>query len=193
MLRIAHEALTFDDVLLLPDYSEKLATDVSLQSRLTNAIQINIPLLSSAMDTVTESRLAIALAQAGGIGIIHKNMTAEEQAKEVRAVKKFESGVVRDPITIDAKASIRDLLDIKLQHNISGVPVVENGDLVGIVTSRDVRYQTNMDATVGSIMTPREKLVTVKEGTDPEDVKRCCTKTALRKCWLSTKNLSCAA
>ena len=158
-------------MLLLSDYSDKVATEVSLHSRLTKSIQINIPLLSSAMDTVTESGLAIALAQAGGIGIIHKNMTAEEQAKEVRAVKKFESGVVRDPITIDAHASISDLLDIKLQHNISGVPVVENGDLVGIVTSRDVRYQTNLDAAVGSIMTPRDKLVTVKEGTDPEDVK----------------------
>lgn len=171
MLRIAHEALTFDDVLLLPDYSEMVATDVNMQSKLTKTIQMNIPLMSSAMDTVTESRLAIALAQAGGIGIVHKNMTIEQQAKEVRAVKKFESGVVRDPIVIDAKASIKELLDIKLQHNISGVPVVSNGDLVGIVTSRDVRYEDNMSALIETIMTPREKLVTVKEGTDPEEVK----------------------
>lgn len=171
MLRIAQQALTFDDVLLLPDYSENVATDVNLQSRLTNSIELNIPLLSSAMDTVTEARLAIALAQAGGVGIIHKNMTVEQQAREVRAVKKFESGVVRDPVTIESSATIQDLLDIKLQHNISGVPVIENGDLVGIVTSRDVRYQTDMMATIGNIMTPRDKLVTVKEGTDPEQVK----------------------
>ena len=135
MPRIAHEALTFDDVLLLPDYSEMLATGVSMQTRLTRKISLNIPLLSSAMDTVTESRLAIALAQEGGIGMIHKNMSVEQQAKEVRAVKKFESGVVRDPITIDADGTIRELLDIKLQHNISGVPVMEQGMLVGIVTS----------------------------------------------------------
>lgn len=172
MLRIAQQALTFDDVLLLPDYSENVATEVSLQSRLTNAIELNIPLLSSAMDTVTEASLAIALAQAGGVGIIHKNMSVEQQAREVRSVKKFESGVVRDPVTIESNATIRDLLDIKLQHNISGVPVIENGDLVGIVTSRDVRYETNMDAIVGNIMTPRDKLVTVREGTDPEKVKQ---------------------
>ncbi|MGB5325723.1 MAG: IMP dehydrogenase [Pseudomonadales bacterium] len=172
MPRIAHEALTFDDVLLLPDYSEMIATTVSLQSRLTREIQVNIPLLSSAMDTVTESGLAIALAQSGGVGIIHKNMSVEQQAREVRAVKKFESGVVRDPITIDASATIRELLDIKLQHNISGVPVMKNGALVGIVTSRDVRYETSMDAPIANIMTPRERLVTVLEGTDPEEVKK---------------------
>ncbi|MBT8139482.1 MAG: IMP dehydrogenase [Gammaproteobacteria bacterium] len=171
MPRIAHEALTFDDVLLLPDYSEMLATTASLQSRLTREIQVNIPLLSSAMDTVTESRLAIALAQSGGVGIIHKNMSVEDQAREVRAVKKFESGVVRDPITIEADATIRELLDIKLQHNISGVPVMENGTLVGIVTSRDVRYENNMNAKIVNIMTPRDRLVTVLEGTDPEEVK----------------------
>lgn len=172
MPRIAQEALTFDDVLLLPDYSELLATGASLQTRLTNSLQLNIPLLSSAMDTVTETRLAIALAQEGGIGIIHKNMSIEEQARQVKAVKKFESGVVRDPITIDANATIKELLDIKLQHNISGVPVMENDNLVGIVTSRDVRYETNMEQVIANIMTPREKLVTVKEGTDPEEVKK---------------------
>lgn len=172
MVRIAHDALTFDDVLLLPAYSSYVARDVQLQTRLTKQVDLNIPLLSSAMDTVTESRLAIALAQAGGLGIIHKNMSVEEHAREVRAVKKFESGVVKDPVTIDASASIRELLEIKLQHNISGVPVLEGGKLVGIVTSRDVRYETNMDAEIKRIMTPKERLVTVKEGTDPEQVKQ---------------------
>lgn len=169
--RIAHEALTFDDVLLLPDYSEHVARDVSLQTRLTKGINLNIPLLSSAMDTVTESRLAIALAQAGGLGIIHKNMSVEDHAKQVRAVKKFESGVVKDPVTISSDATIRELLQIKLQYNISGVPVMENGKLVGIVTRRDVRYEKNMDASIRDIMTPKERLVTVKEGTAPEVVK----------------------
>lgn len=172
MTRIAYEALTFDDVLLLPDYSEVVATDVTVSTKLTQSIQLNIPLLSSAMDTVTESRLAIALAQEGGIGIIHKNMTVEEQAKEVRAVKKFESGVVRDPITIESSATIQELLDIKAQYNISGVPVLDGGDLVGIVTSRDVRYETNMNAPISSIMTRKENLVTVVEGSDPEQVKQ---------------------
>lgn len=171
MLRIAHEALTFDDVLLLPDYSEHVARDVKLTTRLTNSISLNIPLLSSAMDTVTESRLAIALAQAGGLGIIHKNMSVADQAKQVRAVKKFESGVVKDPVTIQASGTISELLQIKLQHNISGVPVLEDGQLVGIVTSRDVRYETNMDAKIKDIMTPKDRLVTVKEGTAPEIVK----------------------
>ena len=171
MPRIAYEALTFDDVLLLPDYSEIVARDVNMQTKLTNKIHLNIPLVSSAMDTVTESRLAIALAQAGGIGIVHKNMSVDEQAREVRAVKKFESGVVRDPITIEADALVSELLEIKQQHNISGVPVLKNGDLVGIVTSRDVRYEADHDAKISSIMTPKDRLVTVKEGTPPEQVK----------------------
>lgn len=172
MPRIAYEALTFDDVLLLPDYSEIVARDVNMQTKLTNKIHLNIPLVSSAMDTVTESRLAIALAQAGGIGIVHKNMSIDEQAREVRAVKKFESGVVRDPITIEANASVSELLGIKQQHNISGVPVIEHGNLVGIVTSRDVRYEADHDAKISSIMTPKDRLVTVKEGTPPEQVKQ---------------------
>jgi IMP dehydrogenase len=172
MPRIAYEALTFDDVLLLPAYSEIVARDVNMQTKLTNKIQLNIPIVSSAMDTVTESRLAIALAQAGGIGIVHKNMTVEEQAKEVRAVKKFESGVVRDPITIEANAPVSELLDIKQQHNISGVPVMKNGDLVGIVTSRDVRYETDYTVTIDTIMTPKDRLVTVKEGTSADQVKQ---------------------
>ncbi|QQD19260.1 IMP dehydrogenase [Spongiibacter nanhainus] len=166
MLRISQEALTFDDVLLLPGYSEITAKDVSLKTQLTRNISLNIPLLSAAMDTVTESRLAIALAQEGGIGIIHKSMTVEQQAQEVRAVKKHESGVVKDPITIDASAPISELFELRRRHKISGVPVMKNGDLVGIVTSRDVRFQEQMDVPVSSIMTPKEKLVTVREGDD---------------------------
>lgn len=171
MLRIAQEALTFDDVLLVPGYSEITARDVSLATRLTREISLNIPLASAAMDTVTESRLAIALAQEGGIGIIHKSMSIEQQAMEVRAVKKFEAGVVKDPITIESTATIRDLVALTKQHNISGVPVLENGDLVGIVTGRDVRFETNLDATVASIMTSKEKLVTAKEGASPDLVR----------------------
>jgi len=171
MLRISGDALTFDDVLLQPAYSEIVAKDVSLQTRLTRSIQLNIPLVSAAMDTVTESRLAIAMAQEGGIGIIHKNMTIEQQAKEVRAVKKFESGVVRDPITISADASIRDLITLTRINRFSGFPVMKNGQLVGIVTSRDVRFEPHLDAPVSSIMTPKERLVTVKEGATMDHVK----------------------
>lgn len=171
MLRIAQEALTFDDVLLVPGYSEVIGRDVSLKTKLTRSITLNIPLVSAAMDTVTEARLAIALAQEGGIGIIHKSMTVEQQAMEVRAVKKFEAGVVRDPITIDANATIRELVSLTKQHNISGVPVLENGDLVGIVTGRDVRFETNMNAKVSSIMTPKEKLVTATENASSAEVR----------------------
>jgi IMP dehydrogenase len=171
MLRIVEEALTFDDVLLLPAYSEVVAKDVSLETRLTRDISLKIPLVSSAMDTVTESRLAIALAEEGGIGIIHKSMSIEEQARHVRAVKKIESGVVKDPITIEASASIADLMALKEIYNISGVPVLDKGQLVGIVTNRDVRYQTNHDAPVSSVMTPKPKLVTVKEGAAGDNVK----------------------
>ena len=166
MLRIAQEALTFDDVLLVPGHSDVTAKDVNLQTRLTRGINLNIPLISAAMDTVTESRLAIAIAQEGGIGIIHKSMSIEAQAEEVRAVKKFEAGVVKDPITIDANATINDLKALTRKNKISGVPVLSGGDLVGIVTGRDVRFETNLDALVATIMTPKEKLVTVKEGTD---------------------------
>jgi IMP dehydrogenase len=172
MTRIAYEALTFDDVLLLPGESSIVAREVNMQTMLTNKIKLNIPLLSSAMDTVTESRLAIALAQAGGIGIIHKNMSLESQAREVRIVKKFESGVVRDPITVDAHASMSELLEIKQQFNISGVPVMKNNELVGIVTSRDVRYENDLSVKISSIMTPKDRLVTVKEGTSAEEVKK---------------------
>ncbi|MGI0115771.1 IMP dehydrogenase [Zooshikella sp. RANM57] len=171
MLRIAQEALTFDDVLLLPGYSEVLPKDVLLSTKLTREIALNIPLLSSAMDTVTESRLAIAMAQEGGLGIIHKNMTIEQQASEVRAVKKYESGVVKDPITINADATVESLIRITRQNKISGVPVMENGELVGIVTSRDVRFETNAQKKVAEVMTPKSKLVTVQEGATPEEVR----------------------
>lgn len=171
MLRIAQEALTFDDVLLVPGYSQVTAKDVSLKTRLTRTIQLNIPLVSAAMDTVTEARLAIAIAQEGGIGIIHKSMTIEQQAMAVRAVKKFEAGVVRDPITIDADASIRELVELTQQNNISGVPVMDNGNLVGIVTGRDVRFQNDMNAPVSSIMTPKKKLVTAKEDATQQEVR----------------------
>ncbi len=181
MLRIDQEALTFDDVLLIPGYSEVIATGVDLSTRLTRTITLNIPLVSAAMDTVTESRLAIALAQEGGIGIIHKNMTATQQALEVRAVKKFESGVVKDPITIDASASIRELVALTQEYNISGVPVLKDGELVGIVTRRDVRFETDLDSSVVSVMTPKDRLVTAKEGTDPEEVKRLLHKFRIEK------------
>jgi len=169
-MRIAQEALTFDDVLLLPAYSNVLPRDVSLTTKLTRDININIPLLSAAMDTVTESRLAIAMAQEGGLGILHKNMTIEEQAEEVRKVKKFESGVVRDPITVGPETTIGEVVALTHANKISGVPVVEGNDLVGIVTSRDLRFETRFDNPVSLVMTPKEKLVTVKENTDRETV-----------------------
>ena len=181
MLRIDQEALTFDDVLLIPGYSEVVATGVDITTRLTRHITLNIPLVSAAMDTVTESRLAIALAQEGGIGVIHKNMTAAQQALEVRAVKKFESGVVKDPITINADASIRELIALTQEYNISGVPVLKNGELAGIVTRRDVRFETDLDSPVASVMTPKERLVTAKEGEDPEEVKRLLHKYRIEK------------
>lgn len=169
-MRIAQEALTFDDVLLLPAYSNVLPRDVSLTTQLTRNITINIPLLSSAMDTVTESRLAITMAQEGGIGILHKNMTIEQQAEEVRRVKKFESGVVRDPITVNPHTTIGEVVALTRAHNISGVPVVDGEDLVGIVTSRDLRFETHFDNPVSDIMTGKEKLVTVGEDASREQV-----------------------
>ncbi|APQ11406.1 inosine-5-monophosphate dehydrogenase [Pseudomonas oryzihabitans] len=181
MLRISQEALTFDDVLLIPGYSDVLPKDVSLKTRLTRGIELNIPLVSAAMDTVTESRLAIAMAQEGGIGIIHKNMTVEQQAAEVRKVKRFEAGVVKDPITIDADASVRDLFDLTRQHNISGVPVLSGRDLVGIVTSRDVRFETRLDIPVRDVMTPKDRLVTVREGADKQEVRELLHKHRIEK------------
>jgi IMP dehydrogenase len=171
MLRIAQEALTFDDVLLLPAHSTVLPKAVRLESRLTRSITLNIPLISSAMDTVTESRLAISMAQEGGLGVIHKSMTIEQQAREVRLVKKFESGVVRDPITISSKATINELIALIKENKISGLPVMDEGELVGIVTSRDVRFEANFEARIETIMTPKERLVTVKEDFDLAEVK----------------------
>ena len=170
MLRIANEALTFDDVLLLPAFSNILPSHVSLKSQLTKNIVLNIPLLSSAMDTVTEARLAIAIAQEGGIGIVHKNMTVEQQAREVRAVKKYESGIIRDPVTIHPDAMLQDLYALTQEHGISGVPVVSEGKLAGIITSRDLRFESRTDAIVKDVMTPRERLVTALEGSDFEHV-----------------------
>lgn len=181
MLRIAEEALTFDDILLVPGYSDVTAKDVSLKTQLTREISLYVPVVSAAMDTVTESRLAIALAQDGGIGIIHKSMSIEAQAKEVLTVKKFEAGVVRDPITIDSSATINELIALTSRNNISGVPVMSDGDLVGIVTGRDVRFETNLKASVASIMTPREQLVTVKEGASADDVRSLLHKHRIEK------------
>ena len=169
-MRIAQEALTFDDVLLLPAYSSVLPRDVSLTTKLTRDITINIPLLSAAMDTVTESRLAISMAQEGGLGILHKNMTIEEQANEVRKVKRFESGVVRDPITISPTATVGEVVELTRAHNFSGVPVVDGDNLVGIVTSRDLRFETHLDNPVSSVMTTKENLVTVKENADQNEI-----------------------
>ena len=172
MLRIAQEALTFDDVLLLPAHSAILPKEVDLRTQLTRGITLNIPLVSAAMDTVTEGRLAIAVAQEGGIGIIHKNMTIDQQANQVRLVKKYESGVITSPITVGPDASIREVLDLTRSQNISGVPVVEGDQLVGIVTNRDLRFETRYDSPVAKVMTPKQKLVTVKEGAGKEEVQR---------------------
>ena len=172
MDKVKSKALTFDDVLLLPRYSDFIPSEASTETQLTKSISIKMPLISAAMDTVTESRMAIALAEAGGIGIIHKNNSIEEQVAQVKAVKKYESGVVRDPTTIRSSKSIAELKQLTDELNISGMPVVDDGDLKGIVTSRDFRYADDMDAAVSSIMTPAEKLITVSEGTSQEEVKK---------------------
>jgi IMP dehydrogenase len=170
MLRIAQEALTFDDVLLTPGYSAVVATDVSLRTRITRDIELNIPLVSAAMDTVTEYRLAIAMAQEGGIGIVHKSMSVADQAEQVRKVKKYESGMVKDPITIQQSATLAELIELTRAHGFSGVPVLNGTDLVGIVTRRDLRFETDLGKLVSEIMTPRSQLVTVKEGADQAEV-----------------------
>ena len=181
MLRIAEEALTFDDVLLIPGYSEVLPNQVNLKTQLTKGIALNIPLVSSAMDTVTEAELAIAMAQEGGIGIMHKNMSPEQQAAAVRKVKKYESGVVKDPITVSPDTTVRELLDITTANNISGLPVVDGRDLVGIVTGRDIRFESRLDTRVSDIMTPKDKLVTAPEGADLEEVKNLLHKHRIEK------------
>ncbi len=168
-MRVLQKALTFDDVLLVPAYSSVLPRDVTLRTQLTRSITVNIPLISAAMDTVTEAHLAIALAQEGGIGIIHKNMTAAAQAAQVLKVKRFESGVVKEPITISPDMTVRDVLTLTRRHKISGLPVVEGRQVVGIVTNRDLRFESNLDQPIRNIMTPRERLVTVKEGASREE------------------------
>ncbi len=169
-MRILEEALTFDDVLLVPAYSEVLPREVDLSTQLTASIRLNLPVMSAAMDTVTESRLAIAIAQEGGIGIIHKSMTLEAQAREVNRVKKYESGVVLDPITVTPDTTIRQVMDLTKARGISGVPVVVGNTLVGIVTSRDLRFETQFDQPVSSVMTPKERLVTVRENAPRDEV-----------------------
>ena len=169
-MRLMCDALTFDDVLLVPAYSKVLPKDVDLSTQLTRGLRINVPIVSAAMDTVTESRLAIAIAQLGGIGIIHKNMSIDRQVAEVRQVKKFEAGVIRDPITVGPYTTIGEVLAITRRHHISGVPVVDGKELVGIVTSRDLRFERKLDDPVRNIMTRKEKLVTVQEGANDEEV-----------------------
>ena len=169
-MRILEEALTFDDVLLVPAYSEVLPREVSLSSQLTREIRVNLPVVSAAMDTVTEARLAITIAQEGGIGIIHKNMSIENQARQVDRVKKFESGVISDPITVNPDMTIRQVIDLTRSKNISGVPVVLGTKVVGIVTHRDLRFETKLDAPVSSVMTPKERLITVRENAPKEEV-----------------------
>jgi IMP dehydrogenase len=177
----SEEAFTFDDVLLKPAFSKVLPKNVNLQTHLTREIVLNIPLVSAAMDTVTESRLAITLAQEGGIGILHKNMTIEQQAGHVRDVKKFESGVIKDPVTVNPRTTIRELLEITRKHRFSGVPVVEGEQLVGIITNRDVRFETLLDQPVSNLMTPKERLVTVQEGASREEVIQLLHKNRIEK------------
>lgn len=169
-MRLLQQALTFDDVLLVPAHSNVLPKEVSLATQLTKKIRLNIPLLSAAMDTVTEARMAIALAQLGGMGIIHKNMTVEMQASRVSRVKRFESGVVIDPVTIHPNMSVREVIDLTKLHKISGLPVIHEDKVVGIVTNRDLRFETNLDQAVSNVMTPQERLVTVREGASREEI-----------------------
>ncbi len=166
VMQVIQEALTFDDVLLVPAHSTVLPREVDMKTQLTRNIRLNIPLVSAAMDTVTEARLAIAIAQEGGIGIIHKNMTAEQQAREVSKVKKYESGVIKEPITVSPHVTVREVMELTRAKNISGVPVVDGEQLVGIVTSRDLRFETRLDERVTSVMTPKERLITVNESDD---------------------------
>ena len=192
MDKLKHKALTFDDVLLLPRYSDFLPSEADISSNLTENITLKMPLLSAAMDTVTESKMAISLAEAGGIGVIHKNNSIEKQASEVKSVKKYESGIVRDPVTISSTNSIEELKNLTNELSISGMPVVDNGQLRGIVTGRDFRYAENMDSNVSTIMTPFEKLVTVNEGFSQEDVMQLMYKNRIEKVLVldANKNLS---
>jgi IMP dehydrogenase len=181
-MRIQEEALTFDDVLLVPAYSEVLPRDVDLSTRVTREVKVNLPILSAAMDSVTEARLAITIAQEGGIGIVHKNMTIASQAREVSRVKKFESGVIVDPITVTPDKTIREVIDLTRSKGISGVPVVgTNNEVVGIVTHRDLRFETQLDAPVASVMTPKERLITVRENAPKDEVLRLLHKHRIEK------------
>ena len=190
MEKLKYKALTFDDVLLLPRYSDVLPSDVDVSSRLTKNISLKMPLLSAAMDTVTESKMAISLAEAGGIGVIHKNNSIEDQAFEVKTVKKYESGIVRDPVTIKSTNSIGELKSLTSELSISGMPVVDDGNLKGIVTGRDFRYAENMNADVSSIMTPLNKLVTVNEGFSQDDVMQLMYKNRIEKILVLDENKS---
>ena len=188
MLRITNETLTFDDVLLRPGFSSVLPADVSIRSRVSRGIAVNVPLMSAAMDTVTEARLAIGIAQEGGIGIVHKNMSVDAQADEVRTVKKYETGIIRDPITIDANASVQDLIDLTTKHQISGVPVIQADELAGIVTHRDIRFETRMDLRVSDVMTPKEKLVTTSEESSFETILELLQRHRIEKILLTNGN-----
>ena len=190
MLHIEEQALTFDDVLLLPDYSEVLPQDTDLSTKLTRDVDLKIPVVSAAMDTVTESKMSIALAELGGIGIIHKNMPIHDQAKEVTLVKKFESGIVREPITISSEKRVGELVKLTQELKISGMPVVDNDNLVGIVTSRDFRNVQNQDEIVANIMTPKEKLITSNENEDLDKIKDLLFKNRIEKILLVDKNFS---
>ena len=180
-MRLLGKALTFDDVLLVPAFSQVLPKDTSLATRLSRNISLNLPLVSAAMDTVTEARLAIAIAQEGGMGIVHKNLTAKQQAAEVARVKRYESGVLRDPVIITPTHTVRQVIDMQEQLGISGFPVVDGGKVVGIVTGRDLRFETRYEVPVSEIMTPREKLVTVREGTSPLEAKALLNKFKLER------------
>ena len=180
-MRLIQKALTFDDVLLVPAYSAVLPRDTSLVTQLSRSIQLNIPLVSAAMDTVTEGRLAIAMASEGGIGIIHKNLKPSEQAREVAKVKRFESGVLRDPITIGPDVTVRQVIQLSREHGFSGFPVLQGKAVVGIITNRDLRFEEDLDAPVKSKMTPRERLVTVKEGATLDEAKRLMNKHRLER------------
>ena len=187
-MRLSQQALTFDDVLLVPGHSTILPKDVSLKTQLTQNIRLNLPLVSAAMDTVTESSLAIALAEQGGLGVIHKNMTPELQAEHVSKVKRFESGVVNDPITINPNMTVEEVMQITQKHKISGLPVLLNEKIVGIVTNRDLRFEENLDQPVKNVMTPRERLVTVKEGADKDEIMRLLHQHRLERLLVIDKN-----
>ena len=187
-MRLSQQALTFDDVLLVPGHSTILPKDVSLKTQLTQNISLNLPLVSAAMDTVTESSLAIALAEQGGLGVIHKNMTPELQAEHVSKVKRFESGVVNDPITINPNMTVKEVMQITQKHKISGLPVLLNEKIVGIVTNRDLRFEENLDQPVKNVMTPRDRLVTVKEGADKDEIMRLLHQHRLERLLVIDKN-----